>query len=143
LLVTPSRRTPAGLANRVRALVTPRGFVWTGEGENPYPLFLAHADAFIVPADSISMTGEACVTGRPIYVFHPDGGSAKFARFHEALAARGLTRPCPERFARLGGWSAAPHYAADAIAAEITRRWRRRAAALSGIVGRGDRRPRD
>jgi mitochondrial fission protein ELM1 len=135
LLVTPSRRTPPGVVERVRALVSPRDFFWSGEGENPHPLFLAHADAFLVPADSISMTGEACVTGRPIYVFHPEGGSAKFARFHEALVARGLTRPCPERFARLGGWSAAPHYAAAAIAAEITRRWRRRAAALSGIVG--------
>lgn len=139
LLVTPSRRTPQELAERVRALVRSQGFFWSGEGENPYPLFLAHADAFLVPADSISMTGEACVTGRPIYVFQPEGGSAKFARFHEAVAARGFTRPCPERFARLGGWSSTPQYAADAIAAEITRRWRRRAAALSGIVGHRNR----
>jgi mitochondrial fission protein ELM1 len=121
----------------VRALVGAQGFFWSGEGDNPLPLLLAHADAFLVPADSISMTGEACVTGRPIYVFHPEGGSAKFARFHEALAARGLTRPCPERFARLGGWSSTPHYAADAIAAQITHRWGRRAAALSGLVGGG------
>ena len=139
LLVTPSRRTPPGVVERVRALVSPRDFFWSGEGENPYPLFLAESDAFLVPADSISMTGEACVTGRPIYVFHPEGGSAKFARFHTALQERGLTRPCPERFARLGGWSAPPHYAADAIAAEITRRWRRRAAALSGLVGHRNR----
>ena len=75
--------------------------LWDGEGANPYPAFLAHADAFIAPADSVNMTGEPCATGKPVYVFEPEGGSPKFTRFHEALRRHGATRPLPERFERL------------------------------------------
>src|SRR5262245_40979256 len=55
LMVTPSRRTPEPITELVReaTVSTPRIF-WGGEGENPYPHFLAHADAFIVPADSVN-----------------------------------------------------------------------------------------
>ena len=72
------------------------------------------------------MVGEACATGRPVYVFEPEGGSAKFARFHEALRRHGATRPLPERFERLEVWSYAPLNSAETIAREIVRRWTRR-----------------
>ena len=55
---------------------------------------------FIVPADSINMVGEPCATGKPVYVFEPEGGSPKFARFHDALRRHGATRPLPVRFER-------------------------------------------
>ena len=96
------------------------------EGENPYPYFIAHADAFIAPANSVNMCGEPCATGRPVYVFHPEGGSAKFTRFHEALSRYGATRPLPERFERLETWSYAPLNSSEAIATEIARRWHKR-----------------
>ena len=101
-MITPSRRTPADVTEFVREATagTPRLF-WDGEGDNPYPQFLAHADAFIVPANSVNMTGEPCATGKPVYVFEPEGGSPKFARFHEALRRHGATRPLPDRFERL------------------------------------------
>ena len=88
LLITPSRRTPEAVTDFVREATegAPR-ILWDGTGENPYPQFLAHADAFIAPADSVNMTGEPCATGRPVYVFEPEGGSAKFTRFHDALRA--------------------------------------------------------
>ena len=51
------------------------------------------------------MTGEPCATGKPVYVFAPEGGSPKFTRFHEALRRHGATRPLPDRFERLETWS--------------------------------------
>jgi len=99
------------------------GFFWDGEGENPYPRLLAHADAFLVTADSINMTGEPCATGKPVYVFEPEGGSRKFARFHESLRHYGATRPCPDRFASLDGWRYEPLHSASVIACEISRRF--------------------
>jgi len=124
LMITPSRRTPADITAFVdKATAGTRRLLWNGEGANPYPAFLAHADAFIAPADSVNMTGEPCATGKPVYVFEPDGGSAKFTRFHEALRRHGATRACPERFERLETWSYAPLTSSEAIAGEIARRW--------------------
>ena len=124
LMITPSRRTPAGIAAFVRDATKglPR-FFWTGEGDNPDPHVLAHADALVVPADSVNMVGEACATGKPVYVFEPKGGSAKFRRFHAALRRHGATRPLPGRLERLETWSYTPLNSSEAIAAEIARRW--------------------
>lgn len=127
-LITPSRRTPPALRDAVRAATAraPRLF-WDGTGENPYPHFLAGADAFVVTADSVNMTGEACATGQPVYVFMPDGGRAKFHAFHSALETTGATRPLPERLDALQTWSYEPIHAAAQVAAEISRRARARA----------------
>jgi hypothetical protein len=127
LMITTSRRTPAQVAAFVREATAdvPR-LLWDGQGENPYAAFLAHADALVVPGDSVNMTGEACATGRPVYVFEPEGGSAKFTRFHEALHRYGATRPLPERFERLESWSYRPLHSAETIAMEVARRWNKR-----------------
>ncbi|MEJ2123904.1 MAG: mitochondrial fission ELM1 family protein [Alphaproteobacteria bacterium] len=119
-LITPSRRTPPALASAVEeaTAATPR-ILWDGAGENPYPQFLAHADAFIVSADSVNMTGEACATGRPVYVLTPAGGRAKFHRYHAALEAYGATRPLPDHPAAFETWEYDPLQAAAAIAQEI------------------------
>lgn len=123
-MVTTSRRTHARLREvtdeATRAF--PRIF-WEGEGPNPYPQFLAQADALVVTADSVNMTGEAAATGRPVLVFTPSAGSAKFRRFHAALEAHGATRPLPERVAALPQWSYAPLFSADQIAREVEQRW--------------------
>jgi mitochondrial fission protein ELM1 len=127
LMITPSRRTPPDVTAFVdQATACAPRLLWNGEEPNPYPDFLAHADAFIAPADSVNMTGEPCATGKPVYVFEPDGGSAKFTRFHEALRRHGATRPMPERIVRLETWSYAPLNSAEAIAAEVARRWLKR-----------------
>jgi mitochondrial fission protein ELM1 len=127
LMITPSRRTPAEIAALVREGThgLPRLF-WDGTGENPYPHFLAHADALVVPADSVNMVGEACATGKPVYVFEPGGASAKFARFHDALRRHGATRPLPQRFERLEPWSYVALNSAETIAAEVAQRWSKR-----------------
>lgn len=123
LLVTPSRRTETAIVDCAREAAKPFPHVfWDGSGDNPYPAFLAHADVFLAPADSINMTGEPCATGRPVYVFHPDGGSAKFARFHDALVRHGATRPMPDRLQAGERWTYAPLNSAASIAHEIERR---------------------
>jgi uncharacterized protein len=127
VMITSSRRTPAFVSEFVRAAaVGPACFFWEGEGENPYPYFIAHADAFIAPADSVNMCGEPCATGKPVYVFHAEGGSAKFNRFHEALSRYGATRPLPEHFDRLETWSYVPLNSAEVIATEIAGGWHKR-----------------
>ena len=124
-MITPSRRTHKELIAVVDAATTsaPR-ILWTGTGPNPYADFLAHADAVIPTADSVNMTSEAAATGKPVYVFMPDGGSPKFNRFHSALGAHGATRQLPDRLAALEAWVYEPLDAGRTIAAEIERRWR-------------------
>jgi mitochondrial fission protein ELM1 len=95
------------------------------ENPNPYESWLAHADMFVVTADSINMTGEACASGKPVYVFEPKGGSEKFMRFHESLRRYGATRKLPDRFSQLEKWTYAPLDSASQIAAEIQKRWRK------------------
>ena len=132
-MITPSRRTHTRLLRAVDAATAqaPR-ILWNGEGQNPYPDFLAHADLLVVTADSVNMTGEACATGRPVYVFKPSGGSAKFDRFHAGLMRHGATRELPAAVANLTPWAYAPVHAAETIAAEAEARWMRRHLLLTG-----------
>lgn len=126
-MITPSRRSHQRLirAADVATASRPR-FLWDGTGPNPYPAFLAHADMLVVTADSVNMTGEACATGRPVYVFEPTGGSAKFRRFHEALRGAGATRPLQGVINSSESWSYEPLDSAREIALEVERRWSNR-----------------
>ncbi|MEQ1695809.1 MAG: mitochondrial fission ELM1 family protein [Hyphomicrobiaceae bacterium] len=124
-MITPSRRSHKRLIRAADGATAnhPR-ILWDGHGDNPYPQFIAHADMLVVTADSVNMCGEACATGKPVYVFTPSGGSAKFSRFHDGLAASGATRPLPSHFDRLDHWAYPPIDSAAMIAAEIRARWR-------------------
>lgn len=106
LMVTTSRRTPEGeVAALRRALEGLPAWIWDGTGANPYFGFLALADAVIVTNDSINMTSEAATTGKPVHVVNWAELAPKHRRFHDALAAAGITRP----FAgRLEQWDYAP-----------------------------------
>jgi len=75
-----------------------------------------------VTADSVNMTGEACATGQPVYVFMPEGGRAKFHAFHAALRDAGATRTLPEHPEALESWRYTPIDAARQIAGEIAAR---------------------
>lgn len=135
LMITTSRRTPERLAKRLQEAIAGKPTIfWNGDGPNPYPDFLAHADAFVITADSVSMICEAAATGRSIFLFSPTGGSPKFDRFHAALAAYGATRPLPASGEPLSSWSYRPLHSAETIADEIRRRWLKRAAMLPGLV---------
>lgn len=94
LAITPSRRT--GVANLARILQKLDGCpadVWDGAGDNPYFAMLGLADFIVVTGDSVNMVSEACATGKPVHVFHLEGGSAKFSRFHALCESSGFTRP--------------------------------------------------
>ena len=124
-MITASRRTHQRLLRAAEhATADAPRILWTGVGKNPYPNFLAHADWLVVTADSVNMTGEACATGRPVYVFTPSGGTAKFNRFHNALKSYGATRELPKKLDALTEWTYKPLDAAHVIAAEIEKRWR-------------------
>ena len=93
LLVTMSRRsTQAAAAVLARELDPERSRVWDGTGDNPYRGWLGLADAVVVTSDSVNMATEASCTGRPVYVAHLKGGSAKFKAFHTLMESDGHSR---------------------------------------------------
>lgn len=94
ILATVSRRTPdPAKAVFARAWADLPGWVWDGQGPNPYFAFLKAADHVLVTEDSANMATEAAATGKPVHILPLDGDSPKFARFHAALQARGVARP--------------------------------------------------
>jgi mitochondrial fission protein ELM1 len=117
LAVTPSRRTGAANEAVLRETLGPMGAeIWDGSGENPYLGYLALADAVVATGDSVNMVCEACATGKPVYVFDLEGGSAKFRRFHDFLRGEGVTRPFD---GTLANWSYAPLDDTQQVAGEI------------------------
>lgn len=123
-LVSSSRRTPPKLLDAVSKATADRpGILWAGQGENPYPQFLAAADAFVVTADSVNMTGEACATGKSIFIFYPSGGRAKFRVFHKSLQEYGVTRPLDGASGSFEPWSYEPLVATDQVAQQIAYHW--------------------
>jgi uncharacterized protein len=122
VMATPSRRTPPRLLASVREGLGSRpGFVWDGEGDNPYLAILALADALLVTGDSANMVGEATATGAPVHIFEPSGGkSTKLGGAIDALARIGAVR----RFSGLiETFSYAPIDSSGQIAGEIARRF--------------------
>lgn len=94
LMVTASRRTGPRNAAMLKAKLAGRNtFFWDGSGTNPYAGMLATADYFVVTSDSTNMIGDAATTGKPVYVAYLPGGSPKFRRFYDDMAACGAIRP--------------------------------------------------
>ncbi len=123
LAITPSRRSPENLKQIIkRELSGIEYYWWDQQVSNPYGFILSHADQFVVTADSANMVGEASVTGKPIYVFKPSGGSKKFDRLLDGFAAHGATKALPERLEQLDNWSYVPLFAARDIARAIEKR---------------------
>ncbi len=93
LVITPSRRTePENLAMLKYLMQDASCVIWDGKSENPYMGLLALADYIIVTSDSVSMTSEACYTGKPVYTYNLAGGSVKSNRFHALFQNKGYTR---------------------------------------------------
>ena len=124
VMVTPSRRTPAGLtrviADAIADLPEDRRFIWTGEGRNPFLQMIANADAIVVTADSVNMVGEAAATGAPVHLFTPTGRARKTQMFLDGMIASGAVRPWSGQIEQ---WSYEPIDATGEIAAEIARRY--------------------
>ncbi len=96
LMITASRRTPAGVVSQLRDAFgdKPNVRLWTGEedGPNPFFGFLAQADVAIVTQDSTNMITEAASAGLPVLLARLDGSDGKFADLYDALVARGAAR---------------------------------------------------
>ncbi len=117
LMITPSRRTPPGVVDRLAETVTGfGGWMWGGKGDNPYPAVLGLADAVLVTADSVNMASEAASTGKPVLILPVDRLDAKLARFHDALRAHGASRPFE---GALDLWRYAPLREAERVADQL------------------------
>ena len=128
-MVTFSRRTPASARRLMtEALSDLPGFIWDGEGENPYFAMLAMADVILVTEDSANMATEAASTGKPVFILKMDGQSLKFRLFHEELESRGAARPFGGAF---HGWTYEPLQETDRLAREILTRMAARTAAAA------------
>lgn len=106
LMITTSRRTGAANTALIESALAVGADLWKGgDGENPYLGVLAWADAFLITADSVNMACEAAATGKPVHIFPLPGRSTKFDSFHQALAARGISRPFD---GHIGNWTYVP-----------------------------------
>jgi len=89
ILITTSRRTGEDAQKIIMEQIKNipmHTFLWGEKKENPYLGYLACADNIIVTGDSVSMTSEACGTGKPVFVFEGDGWlTKKHYRFIHSL----------------------------------------------------------
>jgi mitochondrial fission protein ELM1 len=121
LLVSFTRRTPRA-ARRIltEGLAGVPGWIWDGEGDNPYFAFLAAADIILVTEDSTNLATDAATTGKPIHVLAMAGGGRKFDRFHQDLRRRGIARPFT---GALASWTYPPLDETNRAASELLRRF--------------------
>ncbi len=115
-------RKPPSSRQRGRPLLLSRMCSGICKAKIPIRASLRMQTCSSLPADSVNMTGGAVCHGKPVYVFYPDGGSAKFSRFHRSLEAHGATRPLPETPDKLETWTYVPLRSAETIAQEIKKR---------------------
>jgi len=122
LALTPSRRTSPAACAALRAAIQPGGgWMWDGQGDNPYFGLLALADAIVVTEDSVSMVSEAAATRAPVLVAALPGRSRRIRLFNRFLQEDGRTRP----FAgRLETWPVQPMDDTQAAGDEVRRRLR-------------------
>jgi mitochondrial fission protein ELM1 len=77
LLVTTSKRTLPETTEALFAGIRSPSILYSwkpDDPDNPFFAFLGLADRVIVTADSVSMMAEACVTGRPVYLYDTGEG---------------------------------------------------------------------
>lgn len=107
LALVPSRRTPSkglrGLRERlVGALGAEAIWFWDGNltggpgAVNPYPGVLGLADYLIVTSDSVNMTSEAAITGKPLLTAEMVPETGRIATFHQMMRAGGHTAALSE-----------------------------------------------
>jgi len=98
LVFIPSRRSLAEAGDAIREGVQHYDdriphHIWDGTEPNPYPGILGLADAIIVTSDSVNMTSEACLAGKPVFTYAFRKETGRIARFHEIMQQEGYTFP--------------------------------------------------
>ena len=96
----PSRRSSELAATCIRKMMgrglitTPSYWIWDPEDdENPYPGILDHAAAIVVTSDSVNMTCEACLSGKPVYRYDFREEQGRIGLFHRIMDKGDYTRP--------------------------------------------------
>ena len=104
ILVTTSRRTSNGVVSFMEEELKKRigrylhFHDFRKSKANPFYAFLQLADMIVVTGDSISMVSESCSTGKPVYIFVPEGNSSpKHKDFHESLYHAGFATSFDEQ----------------------------------------------
>ena len=92
LALVPSRRTPKRglriLSEQLeRRLGREASWVWDGAGHNPYPGLLGLAKFVIVTSDSVNMTSEAALTGKPLLITELVEEQGRISHFHQIMRA--------------------------------------------------------
>ena len=97
LLISTSRRTKPEIVNFLKEETAQKigrqiHFHDFGASRaNPFSAYLYVADMIVVTGDSISMASEAASTGKPLYIFAPEGNAPeKHSRFHQSLIESGF-----------------------------------------------------
>ncbi len=109
ILITDSRRTGIQAREKIMSVLKdiPAYTYFVGEDkENPYMGYLACADNIIVSGDSVSMTCEACGTGKPVYIYTGfEWLTPKQMRFVQSLYDNGYAVPAisPKKLEFKGG----------------------------------------
>ena len=98
ILITDSRRTGEQAREKIMSIlkdIPAYTYLFGEEKENPYMGYLACADNIIVSGDSVSMTCEACGTGKPVYIYTGfEWLTPKQMRFVQSLYDNGYAVPC-------------------------------------------------
>lgn len=105
LLITTSRRTGMEVEEMLQQEVKGACYLhlYDANAYNPYTSFLACADALCVSGDSLSMSVEATVTGKPVFIYTPESakdtalGAHKHIAQHQILFDKNLARPLDHR----------------------------------------------
>ena len=92
LALIPSRRTPAHHLKHLTTALSGLSYtLWDGQDPNPYPGILGRADAIIVTSDSVNMTSEVALTGKPLLIATLQKEEGRIAAFHSRMNERGHT----------------------------------------------------
>lgn len=96
-LICSSPRTPSGAVADLASRLESESFAaeWSAQGPNPYREILELSDQLVVCGDSASMLGEACSTGKPVFIFNlPNRPLASAtAQIGRALSKSSLINP--------------------------------------------------
>ncbi len=98
LALVTSRRTPPSFTDKLLERLGNTQFVLASPSDtNPYPGIFAHVDVIIVTSDSVNMTSEAAITGKPLLIAEWQQETGRIKAFHEAMISAGHSAPLSEK----------------------------------------------
>ncbi len=94
LALIPSKRTSDELLDGLTKGLQQISFaVASSKDKNPYPGILGIVEATIVTSDSVNLTSEAAITGKPVLIAKWQHESGRIRAFHDAMVKAGHTMP--------------------------------------------------